>query len=597
MSAHWRLLPFEPADIRRLSAEAKVAPLVAHLLWNRGLRDAEACRNFIECRQKQLHDPERLPGAPEAARRLANAVRDGRKIVVYGDYDVDGVCGTTLLWDCLRLAGARALDYYIPHRVDEGYGLNSEALRTLRRDHQADVVVTVDCGITAVAEARLARELGIELIITDHHTFHPDQLPPADVLVHPRLPGGAYPYPEICGAGVAFKVAWQLAKSFGDGKKASPHLREFLVRALNLVALATVADVVPLEDENRIFVRHGLQGLGRDPSVGLQALLQVSGCVGKPRLNSGHLGFNLGPRINAAGRMQKARDAVELLTTADASRAAELAAHLDACNHDRQELERSIYSEAMRRIDEARGPDGQKPSGIVVAQAGWHPGVIGIVAGRVAESHHRPTIVLAIDGDLAQGSGRSVTGFDLHAALTACRDGLITFGGHKAAAGLKLPASLVPEFTSRFDAFCAATLTPDQMRREIVLDAEVRLGELTYEVVSAVESLEPYGVANPKPLLLVENVRLLGPPRIVGQRKNHLSFRVEQGGVNRKAIAWNLASRADELAPGAPCSVVFTPTLNEWNGRTEVQLEVKDFAAGDPAMSVSAGSRPTASLA
>lgn len=585
MAAQWRLAPHEPSQIQALSRAAGVDPLVAHLLLNRGVRDAAAARSFLEARQKSLHDPELLPGAVEAADRLVRAIRDGRKIVIYGDYDVDGVCGTSVLWACLKLAGATRLDYYIPHRVDEGYGVNASALRKLATEDGAEVVVTVDCGITAVAEARLARELGLELIITDHHAFGP-AFPEADVLVHPRLPGGAYPFPDLCGCGVAFKLAWQIAKSFGDGKRASPHLREFLVRSLNLVALATVADVVPLEDENRIFVRHGLLGLNADPSVGLRALLEVAGCLGKQRLSTGMIGFNLAPRINAAGRMQKARAAVEMLTTDDAALAGNLARHLDECNRERQDIERAIVGEALRLV-ETEHPNG-RPSGIVLGKDGWHSGVIGIVAGRVAEIHHRPTIVLAIDGELAQGSGRSVPGFDLHQALDACRDGLIAFGGHRAAAGLKLPANLIPDFRARFDAYCEAHLTAEQRQKTLQIDAEVRLGQLTHGVVQAIDQLEPYGLGNPRPLLLSEQVRVIGPPRVVGERKNHLQFRVEQGGVMRKAVAWNQASRADDLVPGSLCSVVYTPCLNEWNGRTDVQLEIRDFRIETPAASAGA---------
>src|SRR5262249_29438259 len=277
----------------------------------------------LEVRRDGLHGPELLPGVVEAADRLSRAIRQDRKIVIYGDYDVDGVCGTSLLWDCLRLAGAQHIEYYTPHRIDEGYGVNAEALKRLKIERGAEVIITVDCGVSACVEAQLARELGLELIITDHHTPG-TEWPEADVVVHPRAPGSEYPFQDLCGAGVAFKVAWQLCKSFGDGKRASPHLRDFLVNAMNSVALATVADVVPLEGENRIFVKHGLIGLAKEPSIGLCALMMVSGCAGKNKLSTGTIGFGLAPRINAAGRMERAMLAVELLITHDHLRAKEL---------------------------------------------------------------------------------------------------------------------------------------------------------------------------------------------------------------------------------------------------------------------------------
>ena len=305
--------------------------MVAQLLLNRGIDEPGRARAFLEARLVSLHDPALIPGVVEAAERIVRAIRDERKIVIYGDYDVDGVCGTSILWDCLRLAGSTRLEYYIPHRVEEGYGVNADALRKLAAGNKAELIVTVDCGISAVREAELARELGIELIITDHHAIG-STLPRADTIVHPRLPGGLAQGADLCGAAVAFKLAWQVCKSFGDGKRASPVLREFLVRALGLVALATIADMVPLSDENRVLVRHGLSGIATGPSPGLVALMEVSGTRDKRKLTSGTIGFGLAPRINAAGRLEQAMIAVELLTTPDLSRAREIAGELDRCN-------------------------------------------------------------------------------------------------------------------------------------------------------------------------------------------------------------------------------------------------------------------------
>ncbi|GIW87570.1 MAG: single-stranded-DNA-specific exonuclease RecJ [Isosphaeraceae bacterium] len=574
MATEWQIAAFDETQVRRLHREAGVHPLVAQLLLNRGIRDASAARSFLSVRRDGLLDPSLLPGAVEAAERIVRAIRQQRKIVIFGDYDVDGVCGTSLLWNCLRLAGASRLDYYIPHRVDEGYGLNAEALEKLRREQGAELVVTVDCGVSAVAEAELARQLGLELIITDHHTPGPDW-PRADVVVHPQSPRGSYPFPDLCGAGVAFKLAWQICKSFGDGKKASPHLRDFLVEAINLVALATVADVVPLERENRIFVKHGLTGLAREPSIGLRALLDVSQCRESRRLSTGTIGFGLAPRINAAGRMDRACLAVELLTTTDPEHARRLAEQLEANNRYRQEIERTIVAEAREQVE--AGASVAERGGIVVGRAGWHPGVIGIVASRLVDHYHRPTVVLSLGGEVGQGSARSIPGFDLYAALTACRSSLLVYGGHRAAAGLKLDPARLGEFAERFDAHCLATLTPEQRRRVLRIDAETRLADFTPELVRAIEDFEPYGLGNPRPVFLTQPIRLVEPPRVIGETKAHLSLRIEQGGKIYRAVAWSKAESWSDLQARTDYAVVFEPMLQAWNGRESVEFTLRDL--------------------
>lgn len=593
MTTRWRFKPFDPDRVRALSHGAGVSPLVAQILLNRGISEPRQVHEFMEARLNFLHDPELLPGVVEAADRLARAVREDRRIVIYGDYDVDGVCGTSTLWACLKLAGARHVDYYIPHRVEEGYGVNAEALRKIARDLQAEVVVTVDCGISAVAEARLARELGLEFIITDHHTPGPE-LPPADAIVHPRLPqsGPAYPCPDLCGAGVAFKLAWQVCKTFGDGKKASPHLRDFLLGSLSLVALATIADVVPLADENRVLVRHGLAAIDARPSVGLRALLDVAGVNPGRKLNTGNVGFALGPRINAAGRLERAMRAVEMLTTSDAELASVIAAELDQCNSRRQEIEQTIVSEAHAMI-RAAGDVGDRGA-IVLGKHGWHAGVIGIVASRLVDTYHRPTIIVALDDAIAQGSGRSIAGFNLYEAIQACSEGLTGFGGHAAAAGLKLPPTHFPAFALKFDLHCRETLTDAQKERVLWIDAEVQLGQLSLKTVEEIERLEPYGIGNPRPVLASNQVRIVGAPRIVGERKNHMQLRFAQGETIVKAIAWNMAERLKNVTADTICSIAYLPSINEWKGRREVQLELRDLQLDEPSPSVSSlnGSGP-----
>ena len=574
MSTRWRFKPFDADKSAALSRAAGISPLSAQILLNRAIDDPDRAKAFLQAKLGQLHDPELLPGAIAAAERIVRAVREGRRIVIYGDYDVDGVCGTSVLWSCLKLAGAKDVGYYIPHRVDEGYGVNADALRKIAGEMGTSLVVTVDCGITAIEEARLARELGLELIVTDHHTPG-EVLPEADVVVHPRIGAASYPCPDLCGAGVAFKLAWQVCKSFGDGKKASPALRNFLVESLGLVALATIADVVPLVGENRVLVRHGLLGIDAKPTVGVRALLEVSGCLDRGKLAAGTVAFRVAPRINAAGRLEQAMRAVEMLTTEDIELARDLAAELDGCNTRRQEIEQTMVGEAHTLV-RAAGEIGERGA-IVVGREGWHPGVVGIVAGRLAETYHRPTIVVALNQGQGQGSARSIAGFNVHEAIQACRDGLTGFGGHAAAAGLRLPADNLPAFALAFDQYCRHALTPEQKERVTWIDAEVPLGMLSVKLVEELDQIEPYGIGNPKPVLATSGVRLLGEPKLVGERKNHVQMRFRHGDVVVKAIAWNAADRYKSLAPDTLCSLAYHPSINEWNNRRDVQLEIRDI--------------------
>ncbi len=573
----WHLLPHDPAAIDRLARALGLSPVVAQLLLNRQLAEPEAARRFLAAPLVHLHEPALLPGVAEAANRLHAAVKAGRRVCVYGDYDVDGVAGTAVLLQALRLLGAQA-EFYVPNRLEEGYGLNAEALRQIAQSG-AGVVVTVDCGIASCAEAEEARRLGLDLIITDHHEFH-DTLPDAAVLVHPRLPGGAYPFGHLCGAGVAFKLAWALCQCFSGAQKVTPELREYLLDSMALAALGTVADVVPLQGENRVFVRHGLVRLRKTAAPGLKALLESAGLDGKAELCAADIGYNLAPRLNAAGRLGCARLAIELLTTASRQRAVDLARYLDDQNKKRRYLEGQIVAQARERV-EGDGLDGTPA--LVLASAEWHPGLIGIVAGRLVELYARPVLMIALrtDGEPAQGSGRSVPGFALHEALRACAEGLVSHGGHAAAAGFRIGGSAVDGFRERFCAYAARHFGDSPPAPRLVIDAEVPLSALTTGLVDAVGQLEPYGAGNPQPVFLAGDLQVVGEPRRVGGGERHLSFRVRQQGKDLKAIAFGMGDRAGELmADGGRCSLVFTPRINEWNGWRSVDLEVRDLQAG-----------------
>jgi single-stranded-DNA-specific exonuclease len=577
----WHLLPHDPDAIEPLARALNVSPIVAQLLLQRRLTEPERARRFLTAPLAGLVEPERLPGAADAARRLLDAVRHQRRICVYGDYDVDGVTGTAILFTLLRMLGGK-VEYYVPHRLEEGYGLNHAALGRLAQNG-TEVVVTVDCGITSLAEADEARRLGLELIVTDHHEPK-STLPEAAVLVHPRIPqGGNAPlapdsFGQLSGSGVAFKLAWALCKLECGSDKVTPAYREFLLESVVLAALGTVADVVPLEDENRILVRYGLVRLRRSRSLGVRALLQSAGLCGKEGLAAMDVGYGLAPRLNAAGRLGSARLAVELLTTSSSQRAEELARYLEDQNQERQALERHIFREARALAEEGNGAPA-----LVLASANWHPGLIGIVAGRLAELYHRPVLLIAVrEGQSSgQGSGRSIPGFLLHEALQECTESLLSHGGHASAAGFRIDAAAIPVFREQFCAVAGRRLGPEPPARRLILDAEVPLSALTTGLLKALAELEPYGPGNPQPLFLAGNVQVVGEPRRVGRGEQHLSFRARQEGKYLRAIAFGMADRAQELmSEGGRCCLAYSPRFNEWNGFRSVDLEVRDFQPG-----------------
>ncbi len=478
MGRNWRFAPYDEAAVRQLCGAAGVSPLAAQVLFARGHDTPAAVRGFLDAKLTDLHPPESLPGVPEATERILRAISDKRRITIYGDYDVDGVTATSLLWHCLQLAGAD-VHYYVPHRLEEGYGLNCEALKTIHEDAPGSLVVTVDCGIASVTEAAYARELGLELIVTDHHQFA-DSLPEADCLVHPRLPGTDYPFGDLCGAGVAFKLAWAICKKLGDGKNASPQMREFLLDAVGLTAIGTIADVVPLVGENRVIVRFGLHSLLDRANIGLKALMQVSELTKNRLLDSEDIGFGLAPRINAAGRLGQARLAVELLTTDKKERALTLADYLNQQNEIRKTVERRMLKQAKEQVK--ANPDWQDHPALVLADPDWHAGVIGIVAGRVASHFHKPAIMISLNkaDQTGQGSARTFAGFDLHAGLSAAAEHLITFGGHQAAAGLRIHEDHIDGFREQFCEYVAANHEVLERDLELDIDAEVRLADLTH---------------------------------------------------------------------------------------------------------------------
>jgi single-stranded-DNA-specific exonuclease len=571
----WRLLPHEPDEINRLAAGLGVSPVLAQLLLNRGLREPEPARRFLEAPLTNLHPPQALPGCCDAADRLWAAVRDRRRITVYGDYDVDGISGTAILLQAIGLVGGDA-DFYVPNRLEEGYGLNIEALRQIAAAG-GKVVVTVDCGISACSEAEDARKLGLELIVTDHHE-HTDALPSADAIVHPRLPGHEYPFGGLSGSGVAFKLAWLLCQRAEGGERVSPRLREFLLEAVGMAALGLIADIVPLHDENRVLVRHGLRRIADKPSIGLAALLEAAGLAGKP-VRAEDVAFKLAPRLNAAGRLGCARLVVELLTTPSPQRAKDLATYLESQNQQRQQIERRIAAQAREMaLDDAH----REAPALVLACDDWHAGVIGIVAGRLADQFGRPVLLIAGKADGAcPGSGRSVNGFKLHEALAHCSDHLISHGGHAAAAGFRVLSDRIDQLRERFCDYTVRHFPAGPPTPTLTLDGEVPLSTLTSGLLAQIDRLEPYGSENPRPTFLAADLEIVGEPRRVGGGERHLMFRVKQGTRALRCIAWGMADRLDDLmSRERRCCLAATPRINEWNGYRSVELEVADFQPG-----------------
>lgn len=562
--------------------------LVARVLAARGLTDAGSVDCFLNPSLKAMHDPGLIPDMDRAARRLLDALEAGERIVIYGDYDVDGVTASAILVRMVRTLRPDAdLHTYIPHRLDEGYGINSGAIGQLAAEG-ARVIVSVDCGITAIEPALEARRLGVDLIITDHHNPPASlaELPEAFAVVHPRRPDSDYPFGELCGAGVAYKLAWRLATMHAGSDRVSPACRTALVEMLGLAALGSIADVVPLQDENRVIVRFGLDQLARTRHEGLRALIAASR-LDSDKVDSDAVGFRLAPRLNAAGRLGHARESLELLTDATGARAAEIADSLSRVNEDRRALERTMVDQACA-MAEAAGMTGDDRRAIVLAHTDWHPGVVGIVCSRLVERYARPVLLLQRDGDGCKGSGRSIDGFNLHGALAACAGHLERFGGHDMAAGMGCRADRFEAFAEAFIAHANERLGKDDLARGLRYDTRADIAELSPAAVERLERLAPFGPGNPRVRLLVRG-RLVGDPQPLGARGDHLAMTVcalgdagvagARGGV--RVLAWNWSKLwsgvAASIRPGAVIEMVVEPKLSRWNGNTRVEPVLADL--------------------
>jgi single-stranded-DNA-specific exonuclease len=555
-----------------LARQLNTFPLIAQVLANRGITEADAARSYLNPSLADLHDPELLGGCVEAAGLVAKAVADGKKIVIYGDYDVDGVTGVAILHACLRMAGARP-EFYVPHRLDEGYGVNAEAIAKLAGEG-TQMLITVDCGISAVGPLSAARKAGMQVVVTDHHTPG-EQLPPADAIVHPSLPGGGYPNPHAAGANVAFKLAWQIAREHCGSKRVDDEMRDFLLNSTCLAALGTIADVVPLIGENRSLAVYGLRALPATKHPGLRALIDSAGLADE-KLDAYHVGFVLAPRINACGRMGHARLAVELMTDAAPRRCNQIADYLAKQNAERQKVQKQIADEAAEMVREG-GLDSPERRSIVLWSDRWHGGIVGIVASRMVDMFNKPAILIAFNGDgCGQGSGRSVPGFHMRDALAACGDKLMSFGGHAMAGGLRVRASQVQPFAEAFEAYAQTAIPPGSLTPTLAIDAETTLGALSYDAVERMSRMSPFGQGNPAPLVAVRGCRVLTPPRRMGRTGETLGMMLAQGSTTMRAVGFGMGVLADLLVGINTVDVAAQPKLNTFNGSTSVELILED---------------------
>jgi single-stranded-DNA-specific exonuclease len=588
MQKQWRFLPHDSGWTERLIRDSGLPPVVAQLLVSRGVYEPTQVKRFLDAKLAGLHDPANLPGVTDAAACLIAGIKADRKIVVYGDYDADGMTGTALLYNGLRLLRAN-VSYYVPNRLDEGYGLNCDAIRKLA-ERGAQIIVTVDCGITSTVEAELCKELAVQLIITDHHQFG-EFLPEAEVIVHPRLPNSQYPFGDLCGAGVAFKLLWALFQQACGTSRVSDAMRDHLMRSLGLAAIATIADVVPLLDENRVIVTHGLRALKSSSFPGIAEILRVTKLDERAALGAEDVAFMIAPRLNAAGRLGQAQLAVELLTTDNPQRATALAEYLHQLNVTRESLERTVYLAAHKQAKEIF--EHHDAPALVLADFGWHVGVIGVVAGRLAERYCRPVVIISLDALGAKpgvGSARAGGAIDIHEAIKECEHLLVTCGGHAAAAGLKVETQNVEAFRA---ALCDAVLQQSQaadQSPQITIDAESTFGQLTLETVGQLESLSPFGCGNPRPVLCASGVELAEAPRKMGNGERHLSVKLKQHGITMRSVAFGQADWAELLNEHmGKIDVAYRPVINEYRGYRSVEIHLVDWRPSQQTAPVAVG--------
>jgi single-stranded-DNA-specific exonuclease len=559
----WLESPSDVETARRLARELEVSPLVGRLLAQRGLTEPVAAQAFLHPSLGQLHPPELMAGMREAVERLRRALEQREKILIYGDYDVDGTMAVVVLLTALRMLGAE-VEAYVPHRLTDGYGMRTPVVEEAAAKGFR-VVISVDTGIREHAVLARARELGVDCVVTDHHV--PDgHLPPACAILNPLRPDCNYPEKSLAGVGVAFKLAQSL---LGD------RMTERLLQSfLKVVAIGTIADVVPLLGENRVIARFGLEGLRQPAQSGLTALIELSGLAGK-EISAVDVGFRLAPRLNAAGRMENARDVIDLFTLPDAVRTREIAEKLECLNRERQRVEEEILRAIVVQLEQRANLREQYT--LVLAGEGWHRGVIGIVAQRVVERYYRPALVIGIEDGVGVGSGRSIKRFHLLDALASVGDLFQRFGGHAQAAGFALNVERIPELTRRFEEHARNTLAASDLEPVLRVDAPIDLAEVDWPLYREIIQLEPFGMGNPTPVFGACGVRLVATPRILQHK--HLKLRVGNGARALDALGWGWAARMPSLEAGQQVDLAFTLEENNYQDMASLQLIIKDLVA------------------
>lgn len=564
MLKRWILREADETCVSRLSDALQVPPLIARLLAHRGVTEPDAARRFLSSSlRSDLPSPFLMTGMERAAERLATAVARRELICVWGDYDVDGTTGTATLVCFLREIGGNAI-YYIPHRIDEGYGLNVEALKQLAA-REVGVLISVDCGVSNYKEVEFAQSLGMDVIIVDHHQ-PPELLPPALAILNPHQPGCAFPDKGLCGAGLAFYLVIGLRAKLRDAGRFDGAEVPDIRRCLDVVTLGTIADMVPLKGVNRVLSRRGLEELGGSTRPGILALKQVAG-VAAGEITAGQVGFRLGPRINAAGRMDAALKVVEMLTTDSTEDALRIAAELDGHNRERQAAEKEVLQAALTQVGAGIGDR----YALVLGEDGWHPGVLGIVASRLVEKFHRPTVVVGFHDGQGKGSARGIRGFHMVEGLRGCADCLEKFGGHEYAGGLTIRQERFSSFAQRFEEMARSALTPADLTPLVELDAELNFPEIGVELMRKIGELEPFGIGNPEPLFLTRGVEIAERKTISGGSR----FRLSQAGRTFGAVAFGLEDVWPEDR-GAKMDIVYKLNENEWNGTYAVELRLID---------------------
>lgn len=565
MEFRWEVLNnHDSRTINEYADQLNSSPVLARILLNRGIDNIETARRFLKPELSHLHDPFLLAGMQDAVERIAAAITNKEKILIYGDYDVDGTTATSMLLLFFRNLG-QDVGFYIPDRLLEGYGLSEKGM-VFAKENGLDLIITVDCGITAVDEVKLANEFGIDVIICDHHQPAQD-LPPAMAILNPKREDCTYPFKELAGVGVAFKLLQALQRHLALDEST-------VMRFLGLVSIGSSADIVPLVDENRVIVKHGLQSLSEPKSIGLEALIDSSGLSDR-EIGTGQVVFVLAPRINAVGRMGDAGRAVRLLTSDNKQQAKNIATILESENRRRKSIDEETFSQAFEIIESDFNPG--EESFFVLHKNGWHPGVIGIVASRLVEKFYRPTLMIATDEKgLGRGSARSIAGFNIYEALKECEDLMVNFGGHKYAAGLTIEIENIPLLREKLSRIAAKQLTDDLLKPKLSIDSEIRFHEIDGQLIKLINRMAPFGPQNMRPLFLSKGLHVVGTPSVVG--RNHLKLKVRQDGVIMDAIGFDLGEKIYRISPGEQdVEMVYIIDENEYKGRKTIQLRVKDL--------------------